>query len=373
MSPRDGGEQMTLILSDAEIGALLTMPDCLARLEQTYLDLSERQAVNRPRTDLYGPTDQPDARYVFKSMDGLLPRYHVAALRLNSDVIRWQATATGIRKDKEPTGPAGKHVGLILLFSTRTGEPLAILPERAIQRMRVGATNGLAARYLAAPDAQVYGLLGSGWQASGQIMAMAAVRPLREVRVYSPNRAHRARFAAEMAERLGLDVRPVEEPRAAVRGADIVGTATNSLGPVLDAAWLEPHAHVTSVTEQELDPAIFERGALVVVHVRAGKPAAYVVGHGEEPIYAQDPLEALGGALHSPRPAPVANRVDLTQQPDLAMLIAGQVALPPPGSGTCFVNAMGLGVQFAALGALAVERARERGLGRELALDGLPL
>jgi len=153
---------MTLVLSNEEIGELLAMPECLERLEETYRELGERRAVNRPRSDLIGPSDDPNQRYIFKTMDGLLPRFGVAALRLNSDVIRWQSGATGIRKDKQPLAGDGQWVGLILLFSTETGEPPAIMPDGVIQRMRVGATNGIAAKFLAPPDARVYALLGAG-------------------------------------------------------------------------------------------------------------------------------------------------------------------------------------------------------------------
>ncbi len=362
---------MTLVLSNDEIADLLAMPECLARLEDTYRDVGERRAINRLRSDLYGPGDQPCERYVFKSMDGLLPRYGVAALRLNSDVIRWEAGPSGIRKDKQPVGPGGTWVGLVLLFSMRTGEPLALLPDGVIQRMRVGATNGLAARFLAPPDARVYALLGSGWQAGAQAMAMAAVRPLREIRVYSPTRANRERFAAEMTDRLGIEVRAVESARAAVAGADIVGSATNSITPVLEADWLEPHAHVSCVKELELDYALLERCALVVVHTRHGRPANYLVGHDDEPIYAHDPEEALGGSVGEQRRARPASRIDLARQPDLGELVSGQVAPPAPGQMTCFVNAAGFGVQFAALGWLAYERARERGIGREIPTEWL--
>src|SRR3954469_24526616 len=234
---------MTLILGNEEIERLLPMRDCLERLEQTYAALGRREAANRPRADIYAPSDDPTRRYIFKTMDAVLPFAGVAALRLNSDVIVWEKNAVGVRKDKQPVAPGGKWVGLILLFSTRTGEPLAIMPDGVIQRMRVGGTNGLAARYRA-PDSKVYALLGAGWQAGAQAMAMAAVHPLREIRIYSPTRANRERFAAEMAEQLGIDVRPVDDPRTAIAGADIVGLATNSVTPVLEADWLAPHAHV---------------------------------------------------------------------------------------------------------------------------------
>jgi ornithine cyclodeaminase/alanine dehydrogenase-like protein (mu-crystallin family) len=364
---------MTLVLSNEEIGELLTMPDCLSRLEEAYRDLADGRAVTRPRSDLYGPEDDPNQHYVFKTMDGLSPRHGVAAARLNSDVIRWHAGSAGIRKDKRPVAGAGRWVGIVILFSMQNAEPLAIMPDGVIQRMRVGATNGLAARYLAPPDASVYGLLGSGWQAGSQAMAMVAVRPIREMRVYSPTRANRERFAAEMTDLLGIEVRPVDDPRAAVQEADIVGMATDSITPVAQADWVAPHAHVSCIKELELGEGILERAARVVVHTRQGRPANYLVGHGQEPIFAHDPHQALGGTLQDARrshPTPTSP-VDLERQPDLAELVTGQVPRPASGALTCFVNTMGVGLQFAVIGSLAYERARERGVGREVPTEWL--
>ncbi len=362
---------MTLILNNDEIASVLTMPDCLERLEETYRDLGEHRAGNRLRSDLSGPGAQPNERYIFKTMDGLVPRYGVAALRLNSDVIRWQAGPAGIRKDKQPLAPGGTWVGLVLLFSTATGEPLAIMPDGVIQRLRVGATNGIAARYLAPPNAGVYALLGAGWQAGAQARAMAQARPLREIRIYAPTRANRERLAAELSDELKIEVRPVDDPRTAVRGADIVGMATNSVTPVVETDWLEPHAHVTCVKELELGEGLLERCDLVVVHTRQGRPANILIEHGEEPIVEHDPQQLLAGDLQAARAARHHDQVDLSRQPDLGELVTGQVTLPPPGGMTCFVNTIGLGVQFAAIGALALDRARERGLGREIPTDWL--
>jgi alanine dehydrogenase len=292
---------MTLILSNDEIQSVLNMPDCLARLEETYRDLGEHRAGNRLRSDLSGPGAQPNERYIFKTMDGLVPRYGVAALRLNSDVIRWQSGPAGIRKDKQPVAPGGTWVGLVLLFSTATGEPLAIMPDGVIQRLRVGATNGIAAKYLAPQSAGVYALLGAGWQAGAQARAIAQVRKLREIRIYAPTRANRERLAAELTDELKIEVRPMDDPRAAVRGADVVGMATNSVTPVVETDWLEPHAHVTCVKELELGEGLLDRCDLVVVHTRQGQPANILIEHGEEPILAHDPQQLLAGDLAAGR------------------------------------------------------------------------
>ena len=360
---------MTLILNNAEITSLLTMPDCLAQLDESYREMGHGRAGNRPRSDIYGPVHD-NGRYIFKTMDGMLPCFEVAAIRLNSDVIRWQHGPHGLRKDKQPLAGGGKFCGLILLFSTRNGEPIAIMPDGVIQQIRVACCNALAAKYMAPKDARVYALLGSGWQAAGQARAMTAVRPLREIRVYSPTQANRERLAATLKAELGIDVRAADSARAAVEGADIVGAATNSVTPVVEDAWVAPHAHVTCVKELELADGILERSALNVVHTRIGRPANYIIGKGDQPVYDHDPQDGLADEFKKVRGTRRVG-VDLEKLPDLGELAAGRVAVPPPGKLTCFVNVMGLGIQFAALGALACEKAKQKGVGREIPTDWL--
>lgn len=361
---------MTLILSNNEIDELVSMEECIERLDQTYQDLGNGLAQNRPRSDIYGPI-QDDGRYVFKTMDGLAPRFEAAAIRLNSDTIRWSITPAGIRKDKTPTGPGGKWIGLVLVFSTRTGEPLAIMPDGVMQRLRVASTNALAAKYMTPPDAATYALIGAGWQGSGQAIAMAAVRKLKEIRVYSPTPANRERLANELANRLGIKVVASPDAKTAVRGADIVGMATNSITPVVELDWLAPHAHATCVKDLELGRGILGNSSLVVVHTRLDRPANYIVGEGENPVFDHDPEQGLTGDVAKARARRPPNEIDLTKQPDLGELAAGKVQRPRPGSMTTFVNTIGMGLQFAAIGSLAWEKAKAAGRGREIPTDWL--
>lgn len=362
---------MTLILSNDDIAKLLPMQDCLERLEETYRDFADSLALSRPRSDSYGPvTDQ--GRYVFKTMDGVAPRYEAAAIRLNSDVIQWSEGPAGIRKDKQPLAPGGRWVGLVLVFSTRTGEPLAIMPDGMMQQLRVASTNAIAAKYMAPKDATVYALLGSGFQARGQAIAMSLVRPLKEIRVYSPNKDNRDALAADLAAELGLNVHAVDSAEVAVRGADIVGMATNSITPVYKHAWLSPHAHVTGVKELEFDPVTIDKSAMVAVHTRADKPHNFIVGNNrEDAILGHDPHQGLPEHLQSKRATRAPTKVNLTEQADLGELVTGRVQLPPAGRMTAFVNTVGLGLQFAAIGSLAAERAREQGVGNEIPTDWL--
>jgi ornithine cyclodeaminase/alanine dehydrogenase-like protein (mu-crystallin family) len=359
---------LTLILSNEEIGQLISMQDVIDRLDLTYQDLGNGLAQNRPRSDIYGPF-QDNTRYVFKTMDGLVPRFEAAAIRLNSDNIRWNVTPAGIRKDKQPTGPGGKWIGLVLLFSTRTGEPLAIMPDGMMQSMRVAATNALGAKYMAPDRTPVYALIGAGQQAAAQARAMAKVRKFEEIRIYSPTRATREKLAGELAGELGITVRACDSAETAVRGADIVGMATNSITPVVEAAWLEPHAHVTCVKELELGAGILGRSALVAVHTRLDRPANYIVGQGENPIYDHDPAAGLPDEVAKTRTSRPANEVDLTKQIDLGELAAGRFQLPPAGSMTTFVNTVGMGLQFAAIASLVWEKAVAAGKGRDIPTD----
>jgi alanine dehydrogenase len=359
---------LTLILSNEEIGQLVSAQDVIDRLDLTYQDLGNGLAQNRPRSDIYGPF-QDNSRYVFKTMDGLIPRFEAAAIRLNSDTIRWNVTPAGIRKDKQPTGPGGKWIGLVLLFSTRTGEPLAIMPDGMIQSMRVAATNALGAKYMAPRHTPIYALIGAGQQAAAQARAMVKVRDIREIRIYSPTPATRERLAAELAAELGIKVFATQSAEAAVRGADIVGMATNSITPVVQLAWLEPHAHVTCVKELELGSGILGASSRVAVHTRLDRPANYIVGQGENPIYDHDPVAGLPEEVARTRAGRPPNEVDLTTQIDLGELAAGHYQPAPDGTMTTFVNTVGMGLQFAAIASLAWEKAVAAGTGRDIPTD----
>jgi ornithine cyclodeaminase/alanine dehydrogenase-like protein (mu-crystallin family) len=170
-----------LILSNEEIESLLTVGLALKSLERAYIGQAQGTAVNRPRSDLYLPGIREGSAYAFKTMEGGLTESKIVALRLNSDTIRWQQRENRVVKDKLPTAPGKKWVGLIQLFSAETGEPLAMFPDGVIQRMRVAVTSALAAREMARQDAAVMAIFGSGWQAGAHVPAFCAVRKLKKI------------------------------------------------------------------------------------------------------------------------------------------------------------------------------------------------
>ncbi len=349
---------MTLLLGNDEVDRLLTMRDCLDVLETAYAELGEGIGVSRTVSQIFTPTPHSaDALYSFKSMDGVAPFAGVAAIRLASEILTWPKDASGrAKKVRIGAAPDGRFIGLVLLFSTATGEPLAIFPDGVIQRMRVGATTGLAAKYLARADASEVAMLGCGWQAVAQVLAIAEVRKVTRVRCYSPNAERRSAFAREMGERTGTDVVASATPQQAVGGADVVLCATNSWSPVFLADWIEPGVHVSTVQHAELDPDVFAKADVLVAHYTGGRPAVIDSSRGVTHADATEGLRRAVRAAIGERPLP--NLHDLVLGRAAGRKSAEQVS--------CFLNYVGLGYQFAAVGSVLHRKAREQGVGREL-------
>src|SRR5215475_8186307 len=219
---------MTLILSNQDVEQLLTIRECIEVLEDVYVELSEGRGANRRRSDCLVPSSRTDAVYSLKSMDGVIPKLGIGAVRIDSDIVTWPTEGYNMRRVKVPAAPNGRYVGLVLLFSSENGEPLAILPDGVMQRIRVGATNGLGVKYLAREDATSVGILGSGWLAGAQLMAVCAVRDIKTIYCFSPNPDRREAFAKEMSALLGVEVTAVDQPETAIAGADIAMCASNS-------------------------------------------------------------------------------------------------------------------------------------------------
>ncbi len=139
-----------------------------------------------------------------------------------------------------------------------------------LQHMRVGGGAGLGVKYLARQDASTVAMLGSGGMARPYLQAFCAVRPIKRVKVYSPNRDNRELYANEMMERLGLEVEPVDSAREAVRGVDIISSCTSSMVPTIDPDWLESGMHITNLGPFELSEELLQRADVVIRQGIAG-------------------------------------------------------------------------------------------------------
>jgi len=348
---------MTLLLNNQEVQRVLTMDACLEILEDAYREQAAGRAMNQLRydTEMPLPEMRNDGRYEFKTMVGILPKYGISALRMSSSIVHHPDIAGQKRVEKLPAAPGGRWVGLVQLYSTVTGEPLAFMPDGYLQRCRVAASSAIAAKYLAREDASVLGIFGSGWQARGQAEAMARVRRLKKVKVYSPTAEKRKGFAREMEEMIGVEIEPVERPEDVVKNADIVACATNAREMVLPARWVEKGMHVTDVKRIEIERAILERADRVVIHQRL----AYETRIGGAGQYGE--LEASSWRSE-----------DFEGYPLLEEMVAGKVAgREQRDEITYFWNNAGLGLQFAAVGYVIYKRAKEDGVGREIPTEWL--
>ena len=358
---------MPLILTNNEVEKLLTMDLCMEALEYAYGELGRDNAVMGPVQRVISPArnavvpgqraDGASFFYAYSAMAAALPGWDVAANRQDSDLLHYVPTPSGPRLIRVPASPGETFCGFVLLHRVSTGELLAVIHDGFLQKTRVGGLAGVAAKYLARQDADILAVIGSGWQASAQVEAHCLARPISEVRVYSPTRQHCEAFAADMARKVRAKVIPVDSAEAAVRGAAIVATATNSLEPVLRASWLEPGMFITSVKELEFEPEVYRRCNVLVANRRGPMWSRFVVGgaeaipeHGREiwDQWTQQEWEAvrLLGAV-------VAGR-GLGRTSDSEII--------------AFMN-QGEGLQFAAVGRRLYDLALERGLGVKAPLE----
>ena len=243
------------LLSNADIARVCDMRTTLDALRRAYGELAEGRATYGPRIDYYAPSANPEGYHQWGAMIGASVGAGVVAVRMKSDIVSWPEGRTAEKYCGEP----GTYCGLIMLFRSSDGLPVALMQDGYLQHLRVGAAAGIGTDALALPDADSLGLLGSGGMAWTFVEAIAAVRPLRTVRVYSPTPEHRTAFAARVRAELGLEAEAVSGPEDAVREAAIVATATDAMGPTFDARWLAPGAHVACVTRRELGAELLAR------------------------------------------------------------------------------------------------------------------
>lgn len=156
----------------------------------------------------------------------------------------------------------------VLLFDAEQARLLATIKANALGQIRTGAASGVATGYLSRPDATTVGVVGSGFQAETQLEAVAAVRVLDRVKVFSRTPERRAAFAEKMSARLGLPVEAVGSAESAVRGSDILITITNARDPVVRGEWIKPGCHVNAagsnhLRRREIDSEVVRRAAIV--------------------------------------------------------------------------------------------------------------
>ncbi|HEX5020263.1 MAG TPA: hypothetical protein VFX54_06375 [Candidatus Binatia bacterium] len=343
-----------LLLTNADVEQILTMAECVDVLRRFFEEEGKGQVLTRQRTESWLPHRTADTFYQCKTMEGGVPYIGKYVIRIDSNVTRKKQQDLSSRVEHVPFGN-GSWMGMLLVFSTDTGELLGWMPDGYLQRMRVGALYALAADYLARPDAEEVGLIGSGWQAGGQILGLRCVRNIKKVRVFSSNPDRRSQFAEELRASLGIEVRPVDAARDVFANAAIVALATNANEKVMESSWIEAGQHVSSVRFLELDPLAYEDSHCVVVNRAEPWIQNYHLGK----LCPQD----IRDAKVPPAPPGAIEARDFFRQ---------RIKRTGAREKTLFPNEASnyqLGGQFAAVAGFVLDRAREKKLGRDLPPD----
>ncbi|MCI0477818.1 MAG: ornithine cyclodeaminase family protein [Anaerolineales bacterium] len=317
---------MTLYLTESDVEKILTMPDALRVIEDVFYELGRHAAINRPRQRVRVPSS------ILHVMAGGLPtrgylglKYYISS-RLQTRF--W-----------------------FHLLDAKTGDWVAVMQADRLGQIRTGAASGIATKYLARADASIVGILGTGWQAESQLQAICRVRPIRIIKCYSRAATRRDAFAQKMRAQLKIETRAVAQAEDAVRESDIVVTATSARDPVLLGEWLAPGTHVNAVGSnraeaREVDDVVLARSAFVCV----------------------DSLEQArfeAGDLIAPIERGIASWARVRE---LGEVVVGKTGGRVERDDITFFKSVGLAVEDIAVGAWVYERARERKIGKEIAL-----
>lgn len=349
-----------LLIDNPTAEKVLSMSDCLSALEEGFREEGTGAATNREKSNIHLPTPDPEKWYRYCTMEGGIRKLGAVAIRMKSDMVSWPL-AGGKRREFKYCHTPGKFCGLILLFSAKDGSPLAILNDGFIQHMRVGGTGGVAAKYMARKDASVLGIIGSGGMARTHAWAMSSVRKLKSIKVYSPNEEHRRIFAQEMSRKLGLEVKPLDNPREVVQGSDIICTCTDSKDPVIDSSWLEEGMHICSVTHNEIDRNAWKRINCHVQYHAGVSTNHYTTPENWRPFST--------GGTQGKELARYVKMVGAENTHTLPEVVLGKVPGRKDDRHITIFTSQGSGTQFTAVAYKTYELARAKGLGRELPLE----
>ena len=304
-----------LFVTESEVQALLPMAKAIELMEGLFARLAAGTALNQPRRRLTLPT---------------------------GSTLHYMAGADGKYFGTKIYSAHPKHGAhfLFLLYAAADAMPLAIFEANYLGQIRTGAASGYATKLLALADADVVGLVGSGFQAKTQLAAMCAVRPIRKARVWSRSPEKRQTFARECSQEYGLDVEAVDTAQQAVRDAGIAITATNAREPVIEAAWIAPGTHVNAMGSNQAQ--------------RRELPSDLILGASLIAVDSLDQARMESGDLLLALDPAEWNRLNLVELKDVT-------ARPSPEAITIF-KSNGLAAEDVAAAGYVYEKALQAGL-----------
>jgi alanine dehydrogenase len=326
---------MPVLLSEQDVRLVLSMRDLIDAMEGALVRFSSREVAQPLRTVIEVGLQ--------RAFVGVMPAFIADPAALGTKVVSvfGSNTAVGL-----PT-----HLATIVLLDPMTGELLSIMDGRFITEARTAAVSAVSAKHLARADASKLAIIGSGVQARSHLEAIALVRELRDVRVWSRSEENRAAFAREMRPRVDAPVRATASAKEAVDGADLIVLATASREPVVRSEWIAEGAHVCAVgacrpDQREMDTELVRRGR-VFVDSRTGALAE-------------------AGDIVIPLKAGAFDETHLAGE--LGEVAMGSIAGRTSSDEVTIFKSLGMAVEDVAAAHLAYVKAAERGLGRGIVL-----
>jgi len=316
---------VALFLTETDVKTILTMPLALEAVEVSFRRLADGTARMHSRQRLQIP--------------GKTYLHYMAAADAASGYMGlkiYTSSREGLRF-------------LVPLYSADSGDLLAMIEADYLGQLRTGAASGVATRVMARADARIVGMIGTGMQARTQLEAVALVRKLEKIRVFSRDPQRREGFAREMSARLGISVAPAASAEEAVRGTDILITSTTATNPIVEGRWLAPGMHVNAIganfpQKRELDADAVARCDIIAVDSRE-----------QSRIEAGDLIQAFSG-----------DQARWSKVLELADLVAGKVPVRTSSKQITLFKSNGIAIEDVVVAGRIYELARERKLGREI-------
>ena len=347
----------TLLGLPSDTKGVVTMSEAIEAIRAGFLEWGKDPEINAPRRRIHVPTGVRVSVH-----QGGVPGAGVTGLMTHCE---WVKPMSG-----HQVYPRLNHP-VIVLYDAAEGELKGIivgeitcseLPNNiAVTGVRTAATSAVGTDVLARKDSERLGIFGSRGQAKNHLVALAAVRKIKEVKVYSPNKENRQKFAEEMGSLLNLNIKPVSSPKEAAQGVDIILSATNSSVSVFDGNWLEPGVHVTSIVGSNVG---LVKGGFVKAKRREIDDTTIsrsdVIGIAS----IQQAVQDEQGDIFDPVERGIIRWEQLIE---IGPIIAGKrEGRTRPEQITLFKNNAGQGVADVSLGALVLKKMKEKGRGQDL-------
>ena len=349
---------MPILLTNEDTKKLITPQIAVEAMRETYRSMAEGTGVTRTRSQTFGETSKEGTFVELRTSDGIIPAFGAVGMRILPDLHSWPKIGDTVRHDKVPKAN-NKFLAFNLIFDLDTADLQAVVQDAHLQQMRIAGTHGVAADYLARKDASRIGVIGSGRMARGVLEGISTVRRLRSLKVFSPTKENREKFAEDVTRQLDLSAKAMDRPESVTKDVDIVIVCTDTIEPVFFSNWLIPSVHLQSISGRDIDDDTFARCDYTVLSMREGKCNE---GLNFAPPVLREKLEA--------RSAPFNRPIQWDKYPELGEVILGKARKRVNDEEvTFFCNNVGFGAQFAALGGKAVALAKEHGIGKPFSID----